>query len=138
MDQNQVALNKLVWLPLTYKEAGDKSVLDLVEEFGLREQFDLGCVTPVSIKDHLEANRSLVDIWLEWAADKRCSGAYFVEEAGTYVVDEIPAKHASRRRYDDPVEACADYIYREVVSLLKTAEELLYCIIDNETLRKLG
>lgn len=75
MDQDQVAILRLVRLPTLFKDRSDRSVLSLIQEYDLAEQYRLGTIAPAAIAEHLERDLSLIDLWIEWSADQRCSDA---------------------------------------------------------------
>jgi hypothetical protein len=118
MDQDQVALARLVRLPHEYHERGDASIVDLAAELNAGKWVENGAISPGSIGSHLVCDRSLVSLWLNWSADKRCSeGVFFIQEQDDFVVaQQRSGVRFDEQRYKDEEEACADFIFRELLS----------------------
>lgn len=118
MDQDQIAIHRLVRFPARYMEGG-VSLYDLIEQCNLREQYELGTITASAVMSHLRADNSLIDLWLLWSEDKRHTGGgfFYQDSDGSYLVS--PNLDTRPRRYESGVEACAAFILREVESWLK-------------------
>ena len=118
MDQDQIAIYHLVRVPLDFRSLDDASALDLLDRYQIKEQAEIGTVTPRSIAIHLQQDQSLIETWLQWSQDKRCSSGPFIvktdeDDSPTYTVGD--SIDGPRNSYDCPITACADFIYLEMV-----------------------
>ena len=103
----------LCGVALRYREA-DQTISGLVEaacpETGNSALF-LSAVT-----HHLRAHPDLITAWSWYSMDKRTSGAYFelgeTSEVGTLGAGRGGGRY-DLRRYMDPADACADFLWRE-------------------------
>ena len=118
MDQDQVALGMLVRLPLQAEQHPDVPIVSFVEMAGLRAEFALGTITESTIASHLESDLSLIELWLRWSVNKRGRGPYFYEDDGWYIVGDYFEQEGARSYYDNPIFACADFVFRELTGWL--------------------
>jgi hypothetical protein len=118
MNEVQTVLARLVSLPLEYHERGNISIVDLAAELNANEHVARGTINPCSIYSCLLIDRGLVASWFDWSADKRCSeGVFFIQEQDDFVVaQQRSGVRFDEQRYKDEVEACADFIFRELLS----------------------
>src|SRR5688572_26632310 len=87
---------------------GSKSAHQLLHDSGI-EAASLSAASVISV---LRSNPCLVDDWLRWSDDQRCTPSYyFLEEQGAYVVGRIPGKE--RAVFKDRITACADFIIKQ-------------------------
>jgi hypothetical protein len=109
-------LNKIVLLPLTFEEVGNKSIHTLLKESGYF------CVHDKILEDDLlkilEDKPEYVDIWVDWSDDKRSYGGWYFLEAdkGTYEICIIDSNYKKKDciEFSDKRKACAAYIKREI------------------------
>jgi hypothetical protein len=94
---------------------GSKSMDQLLIESGIKENISL--LTASNIGAYLSCHLDLVEQWQRWSENKRTlSGWYFTHRANEYVVNFHPKGEALR--FTQPDLACAEFIVREVGSLL--------------------
>jgi hypothetical protein len=100
-------------LPVQFKE-GNLSIWQLVKKSGYRD--DPSSLTVDAVATHLREHPELIDAWLGYSQDKRCSG-WFVRQSAvnTYEVGYVPG--GERISMSDPARACAEFIVREVRSI---------------------
>ena len=102
------SIQRICSLPVTFR-GGDQSAYDLVRNSGAAHR----CLTAEALLPVLQSNPDLVDAWLMWSEDQRCTPAYyFIEEGEKYVVGRYPGK--DRAEFDDRLTACADFIVKAV------------------------
>ncbi len=102
------AVQRVCNLPV-YFRAGDQSAYDLVRASGIGHR----TLTIESVVPILRLNPHLVDDWMRWSDDQRCTPAYYIlEENGKYVVARLPGE--TRIEFDDRFTACADFIVKAV------------------------
>jgi hypothetical protein len=67
------------------------------------------------VRIRLAEEPDLVEVWQSYSYDKRTGGGPYLDdrEVGTYKLGREQVV-----RYDDRIDACADYITREAVSML--------------------
>lgn len=95
-------------LPRDFRQA-EKSAGELADASGIEPD----ALSTASVAAVLRSNPALVDDWLGWSQDQRSTpGYYFLEEDGKYVVGRCPG--TGRVTFDDPFEACADFIVKWV------------------------
>lgn len=102
------AIENLCRLPADFK-SGDQSAYDLVRASGV----ECRSLTAASVLPILQSHPDLVDDWILWAEDQRCSPAYYLlKEGDAYVVGRQSGE--DRVEFDDRLDACADYIVKAV------------------------
>lgn len=102
------SIQRICSLPDTFR-TGDQSAYDLVRKSGVAHR----SLTVESLLPVLRSNPDLIDEWLMWSKDQRCTPAYyFIEEDEKYVVGRYPGDE--RVEFDDRLTACADFIIKAV------------------------
>ena len=105
---DDLAIRRICNLPIDFR-SGDKSAYDLVRTSGI----GFRSLTVVEVLPVLQSNPSLIDEWMSWSEDQRCTPAYyFREDADGYVVGRLPEHE--RVVFDDRFLACADFIVKAV------------------------
>jgi hypothetical protein len=101
-------IRRICNLPRDFR-TGDSSAYELVRASGIKQRkLTIESVLPV-----LRSNPTLVEDWVVWSEDQRCTPAYyFLEENGQYVVGRHPDE--SQVEFDDRFVACADFIVKAV------------------------
>jgi hypothetical protein len=108
---DELAIRRICNLPHDFR-TGDRSAYDLVRASGIGQR----TLTVESVLPVLKANPKLVEDWIAWSEDQRCTPAYGLhEENGQYVVGRYPDEN--RVVFDDRFAACADFIVK-VVNLI--------------------
>lgn len=110
--QSEVAwVAKLVAVALDFRE-GSRSIVELVAEADPDTSDRAAFLS--ALTSYFRQHPDLVRAWSNYAGDKRTSwGPYFnlgePSEVGIYSrgYDDV-------RRYEDPADACADFLWREV------------------------
>ena len=111
----ETILERACCLPRDFFEDGSKSTVQLVQEGGIREHPD--CLSVPAIKSVLRRQPELVAWWQRWSENKRVSaGWYFLEDDGEFVLGYFP--DGKEQRYADALDACAEFVLRELKSLL--------------------
>jgi hypothetical protein len=111
----QVTAEAVARLPRTFHTRGDLSAYAILEQSGY---FDRHVhVTPDLLAAVLASDASLVDDWLALSENKRTSSGWYFRQNPTgftvAFVDEAGNK-VDERIYADRIEACAEFIKREV------------------------
>lgn len=103
-------------LPRKHKSSS-KSLLALVNEI---KGIDIATIAE-QLKDCLSKHPEYIQDWILYSCDKRTSeGWYFIEnskrdyEVGYYSSNKQGAPYTDIQTYFDPIDACSDYIIREV------------------------
>jgi hypothetical protein len=103
-------------LPLLYR-TGDKSIRQHFEpaepHLGDRAAF------LSAVGAHLRRQPDLIDAWQQYCEDKRTTGPYLDLRSLEVGIYEAASGCSEVRVHVDPVEACADFIYREAGKVLK-------------------
>jgi hypothetical protein len=115
MDDNNLAA-RICRLPAAFY-AGDKSMLTLVVE----ALSNVSALPPLSeLIAFLTGHHFLIEQWLRWSSNKRTdNGWYFSQQDDGYTVGWIPKGEVLH--FGDPVEACSEFILREIASLADMA-----------------
>jgi hypothetical protein len=104
-------------LPVLFRSTGDRSMVDLLAISGYTP--GLTPLTRDVLMVVLRVEPTLVDAWLTHSVDKRTpSGWYFSSENTSSVVGFHP--DGPRFTFADPIEACAEFILREVDGLAES------------------
>ena len=69
-----------------------------------------------AIKSALDEDPRLVDEWQQWSQDKRTPGWFLTMENDPRVIGRLP--EGDRLVFPDPVTACAEFILRELQTLV--------------------
>lgn len=70
-------ISKLCRIPIAFHERGDVSVIQLLAEAGY--VVNPHAVTTEAIENYLRAHPELVDAWLGYSEDQRCSPTYYLD-----------------------------------------------------------
>jgi len=105
---DDLAIRRICNLPIDFR-SGDKSAYDLVRKSGI----GFRSLTTVEVLPVLQSNPSLINEWMSWSEDQRCTPAYyFREDADGYIVGRLPEQE--QVEFDDRFSACADFIVKAV------------------------
>jgi hypothetical protein len=110
-------LESLCRIPLSSRRSS-LSIHDLFERAGP----DLGNPRFVAlVRAQLSKDPALVRAWQEYSYDKRGSPSPYMDgtEVGFFEVDDGRTRSVDVRHYDNPVDACADFVFREAVWVLE-------------------
>lgn len=105
---------EITHVPRNLHRLNSVSIYTLLKESGYFETHSL--VSIGDIRAALELEPRCVEEWLVYSEDKRCdSGWYFMQtEKNKYVVDYYPPGDKAYITYDDPLDACAAFIMKEI------------------------
>lgn len=110
----ELELFEICRLPQTFR-AGASSWRDLVQKI-FRSAPRLSEAQLVSF---LADRADLIEIWLAWSEDKRCSGGWFFQRRGSqFELGQVRSdgKLAPSEFFQEPAPACARFILRELVA----------------------
>jgi hypothetical protein len=106
---------RLCRLPVDFY-GGSKSMVQLVADSGIEEHPET--LTVVNMMRYIATHPELIEAWLRWSENKRVtSGWYFSRRAARFDVGFLPEGDVST--YSDPSLACAEFVIREVNSLME-------------------
>lgn len=73
------------------------------------------------IRSRLSSDPDLIRAWQEYSHDKRTAPSPYLEKCEVGFAEIVDGKLSliDIRRYENPVDACADFIYREAVWVLE-------------------
>jgi hypothetical protein len=112
-----IVVERVCRLPRDFRLVGTKSVIQLAEEIGIPAHRE--CITSSAVESQLLTQPELVDDWLLWSADQRCSPAwYFCEDGEEYVVGYGPK--GEEKRFTNPISACTQFVIHEVGNIIAT------------------
>ena len=95
--------------------SGIKSMAQLIWELGVAGHPQ--ALVARRMATYITANPATVDQWLRWSENKRvAAGWYFSNRPGRYSVGYSP--NGEVLNFTDPCLACAEFVIREVGSLL--------------------
>jgi hypothetical protein len=105
-------------LPTAFREGGS-SIRELFEPAAAHLDDRGGFVQAVSA--WLREEPALIDVWLTYSADKRAHGPFLSQDSPAVEVGFYDPESGRRdiTRHSGPIEACADYIYREAAWVLR-------------------
>lgn len=111
-------IEKICNLPLDFKIADKSSVMLLHESKFVDFSND---ITKQDIKNYLSRHKNLIDNWEIWSEDKRTWGYYLSISADKYFVGSLDkgGKVNFSKSFETAVEACAEFILREVSAILE-------------------
>jgi hypothetical protein len=103
---------ELVSLPLCYNSEYD--TVKATGYFDLHEK-----ISTDIIREYLEKNPEWFKRWIQYSEDQRCTPSwYFMKtDEGNYMIGYVPREstiNTHEKEYDNPFEACADYIKKIV------------------------
>jgi predicted nucleotide-binding protein (sugar kinase/HSP70/actin superfamily) len=103
-----------------YEQVQNKSVFELLKNIKVKEN-DFPSID--HIKNYLSHNISLIESWLSYSMDKRTiEGWYFNRKNRNRYIIGYFSNDASKRKelkYSNPANACAFFIYNELIDILK-------------------
>ena len=113
MDRTK-AINNIIEIPIRCAN-GNKSFVTLLQDSGYLEFPDINVSELIKA---INVNEERVNDWFQWSDAKRVDkGWFFIENAGKYAVGYSPATEGYRQFiYDDKIEACANFILKELES----------------------
>ncbi len=121
MEEKVDVILRIVSLPITFYEIGNKSFYDLLKETGYFE-----CSYEIledNIATVLLDNQELVDKWFEWSENKRSYGGWYLllNDNGKYEVGRIghTGKKEQFLEYSNKRDACATFIKREIEEVVR-------------------
>lgn len=116
MNQSEEQLaDDLASLAGRYKSQEELSIYEMLKRTGYIER--RGSLTVEAIRKALARSPEHLCEWLEYSADKRSGGGWYIRgENGQFEVGNLDAdaRVAERRSYSNVEEACADFIRREL------------------------
>jgi hypothetical protein len=110
-------------MPITFRDRGDISMIALLQEVS-----DLAAGSEIPIADieaYLRAHPELVESWLGYSQDQRCSPSWYLAEPGAGLDGKDGwrvgyfslKKRETERVFSDEFAACAFFIARQVEQL---------------------
>ena len=113
-------LDSLCRMPVVFRERGHISMVQLVRDSGFDRSFST--VLESDINAHLRENSELVEAWVGYSQDQRCSPAWYLSGPGDgleglrswsvgYYSNEGAAPETT---FSDEFEACAFFIVRNL------------------------
>ncbi|WP_424983256.1 hypothetical protein [Maritalea sp. S77] len=103
--------------PRLYSNHPRTYMVEMARALGL-EQFERK-LTVNSIYSYLIEHQELIDLWLNWSADKRSSNSwYFSENDEDWVVGYCP--NGPETLYKNKVHACAEFVEIEIFNYLSS------------------
>jgi hypothetical protein len=111
-------IEKICNIPLDSKN-GDKSAFILAKESGFEREFNE--IEIEDLKDYLKQHKTLIDNWGLWSMDKRTKSGLYLKLDKISTIGELNenGQLIFNKDFESEVDACAEYIYREVSSILK-------------------
>ena len=107
---------KVCSIPADFHRRGDVSVVYLLEESGYDTVRD--AITVPILRQHLQAQPSLIDDWAGYSEGKRCSsGWYFDDDRHSTGHFSSKAGRSHQQVFPDRTEACAEFIKHELESI---------------------
>jgi hypothetical protein len=107
-------VRNIIHIPRDFRRLNDVSVYTLLRRSGY---FSSGSIVSVeAIRGALASEPKCVEDWLTYSEDKRCkSGWYFIQTGkNKHTVGFYPTDGKSPITYDDPLDACAVFIGKEI------------------------
>lgn len=117
-------LEKICNLPVDF-EVSNKTSVDLLLESKYKE-FSKD-VSQKEIKNYLLLHRNLIDDWKIWSESKRTLGYYLLINSDKYFIGSIDQNGNKNfsKSFITAEDACAEFILREVSSILDIKIDLL-------------
>ena len=118
--ETRVTAETVARLPRTFHSRGDVSAYAILEQSGYFDRH--ADVTPDLLAAILASDTSLVDDWLAFSENKRAnSGWYFRQEPTGFTVGFMgdAGNKLDENSYAGRIEACAEFIKREVEEMLQ-------------------
>lgn len=110
-------INKICKIPLDFRH-GDKSAWTLVQESGFESEYKN--INIDDLKECIKRQHNLIDAWELWSMDKRTTGWYYLtlDNSPTIGAFDKNGKTKFKKTFDSALDACAEYIFREVSSII--------------------
>ena len=108
-------VDDVVSLAGRYRKQEDLSIYEMLKRTGYPER--RGTLSVETIRKALARSPEHLSEWLEYSADKRSGDGWYIRgENGRFEVGNLDSNGhlAGQRSYSDLVEACADFIQREL------------------------
>ena len=117
MVTKEYCIEKICNLPLDFKNA-DKSPYNLAKESKFAELHT--SISVQDIKEYLLRKIDLIDNWVMWSEDKRTCGYSLSIIPHKFLIGELDgnAKLIFEKSFSNNVDACAEFILREISSIL--------------------
>lgn len=114
-------ISNILHIPRDFRGLNDVSVYNLLKESGYVGVDFL--VSVEVIREALVSEPKCVEEWLVYSEDKRCkSGWYFIRTGkNRYEVGYYPPGDELCVTYEDPLDACAAFIKREIEDIKRCA-----------------
>ena len=115
-------VSKICSMPRDFHLLGNKSMIQLLIESGYLNETQL--VTKETISTYLAENPDLIIDWENYSSDKRVSeGWYFLKRGSDWIVGYAGSPSQEQRLvFSSELEACAEFILREVSGIAKHAK----------------
>jgi hypothetical protein len=115
MDIGQVVLN-ILYMPSTFKELGNVSMIDLIKQSGYVEMHDQ--ISKRMIKDALQLHKECINDWIIYSEDQRSDKKWYIKDGnpGKYIVGyfAIKGERFELPEFENVVDACAEFIMKEI------------------------
>jgi hypothetical protein len=116
-------VDALCRMPIAFKDRGDISMVALLRESGY-DAVNSG-ISERDVEAHLRRNPDLVQTWVAFSEDQRCSPAWYLAKPGAgldgkdgwRVGYHTSGQWSPERLFPDEYEACAFFIMRIVQQL---------------------
>jgi hypothetical protein len=108
-------------MPITFHERGDVSMIDLIRESSYVK--DWQTVKEQHIESYLRECPRLVEEWIQYSEDQRCSPAWYILRPSEgkpnegWIVGRHPTAPQNACRFSNPFAACACFIKLEAEEL---------------------
>jgi hypothetical protein len=111
-------------MPIAFRERGDVSLVALLRESGYL--WRRATISEVALEEHLRAHSDLVDEWLRFSEDQRCSPAWYLVGPGRGAelrdgwrvgVFTGSKPRPAERVFQDGFTACAFFVKRQAEDL---------------------
>jgi len=111
-------------MPIEFKERGNVSMVELLSETGYSDVAET--ITETTIENYLRLHSELVDTWVMYSEDQRCTPAWYLSEP----FDDSPNNKwtvgfvqesgifSSKQTFPNRYSACANFI-KKYIELLK-------------------
>jgi hypothetical protein len=109
-------IDKICNIPLDFKRVG-KSAFTLAKESGFESKYEN--IDIDEIKKYLKNHDCLIDTWQQWSLDKRTTGYFLTLDNSPRIgALDIDGQRIFTKNFDTALDACAEFVYREVASIL--------------------
>ena len=114
----EICIEKICTIPIDFK-LGGKSSFALATESNFAYLYSE--ISPQDIKNYLSIHKTLLREWEIWTEDKRTRGYGLSISNGEYSIGYRDSTNnlIFYKTFTSALDACAEYIFREVASILK-------------------